>query len=295
MSEYLGDIAGPAENGRASGLGAVLSAVSAISVDVGRLRATVEHLSGEQAATAAHLGRLTGLPRLVEQLQRQAAEAEQLAEEVARLAQAVEDLADSEPAEPPLRPVDWAHVPLEERGAWLADLVAWVRDVVFVGWPPAAERLRGCWPRHLDLVNDVAMLRTLYQAAYERSSGRAHHAVEFRRMLEEVLRTADAHTRECPGPGEARPHLVPLPARDDTDQLRQAERVGVLGEVYRLTEQANHLATPPDLRAAATERASRLFSEHRITQAEYLAYEQALTASRAAADTTRRPAGGPSV
>ncbi|WP_093176135.1 hypothetical protein [Sinosporangium album] len=268
--EYLGDIAGPADDGRASGVGPVMSAVAAVSVDVGRVRALVEQLTAEHAAAARQLGRLMPLAAKVEQLQMQL---EQLAEETEQLSAHVEQMATQEL---PSRPVDWAHVPSDARQDWMVELAAWVRDVLFTGWPHAMEELPSCWPLHRDLVNDCAVLRTTYDAAYESADARAHHAVDFRRLLEDVLRSAAARTRGCPTQGSDRPHPVPRSARDDIDQVHAAQRLGLLAELRALVEQANHPSTPQSLRTEAAEHAKRLFRQHGITQEEYTAYEQML-------------------
>ncbi|MFI6541439.1 hypothetical protein ACIBHY_53930 [Nonomuraea sp. NPDC050547] len=288
--EYLGDIASPAgQTGRAPGLDAVLAALATLSVDVGGVRANVEHLTTGHVDLARQLRPLSGLPAVVEQLRAEANRVPELAEEVSKLADSVGQMLDNPPAKAP-SPQDWTHVPAADRREWLEELLAWVRDVLFTGWPWTATRLRACWPRHLDLVNDVAMLRCLYQTAYDHAGGRAHHAVEFRRSVDDVMATANERTRACPPPNDGRPHLVPIPPRDDSTHLNQAVRIAILAEFHQLQEQANHPQTPQDLRADVMARARHLSQLHHITQEEYATYENALAASKAhAATITNRP------
>lgn len=252
-------------------------------MDVGRLRATVDQLTGEVTAAARQAGRLGGLPVIVGQLQQRVTTVEALASEVAHLSEVVEQLLGAGRGgggedEPP-RPVDWTHVDVDERHEWLIELGSWVRDVLFVGWPHAAERLRPCWPRHREIINDLAALRTVYATAYDHPGGRAHHAIEYRRTLEDVLRAADSHTRECPPPGAAG-HRVPLPPRDDAEQVGAAMRVDLIAEIHALAVQANNPHNPTDLRQAAQDRAQELFHTAGVTPEEYQQYERARAATQ---------------
>ncbi|MBB4920973.1 hypothetical protein [Streptosporangium saharense] len=287
MSEdYLGDIVGPAGDGGAhrgaSDLPAVLTAVSAVSVDVGRLRARVDQLVAEQAAAARQVGKLGALPVAVASLQQRTTQLEQLAGEVAGLSAAVQQLADvgqggKAGADTPPRPVDWVHVPPAERLDWMTDLAAWVRDVLMTGWPTSGDLLPPCWPHHRAMVNDLALLRVTYETAYDYEGGRAHTGGEFRRLLADVLTTAAAQAQDCPAPSDPRPHPVPRPPRDDTAAVQAVERIGQLGEVHALVTQANaNREQDPALQAAAQARASELWIAYQITPQEYQRYESSL-------------------
>lgn len=285
--DYLGDL-GAAPGGQG---GRVLEGVALLGVELGALRAQVDAL--RQAVDAGQTDRehLAGLPGVVERLRADVTALAELGDEVDRLGEAVAELLDRGPAEDPPRPVDLAHVSPEQRETWLAELADWVRDTLFAGWPWTQARLRACWPQHPDLVNDVAWLRTAYRAAYDHPSGRAHHAADFRRWLDEAMATAEQTTRGCPLPGtpDAHTHTAPSPPRDDTAGLAAAQRTRHLAEIHRLVVQANHPDTAPDLAAAAAARARELFTAYGITQAQYEYYEAAVEAHQVASASARRP------
>ncbi|MER7129718.1 hypothetical protein [Streptosporangium saharense] len=269
--EYLGDIAA----GDVPASVPELAALSTISMEVGRVRARLDQALADLATVARQVGPVARLTVGVEQLAQRVAAVEALGSEVQGLAAAVEALG-AEAGTPPPHPVDWAHA--EDRAEWAADLVVWVRDVLITGWPAVADRLPGCWPRHRDVLQDIATLRATYEAAYEDPRGRPHHAVEYRRLLEDVLRQAETLTQDCRKPGL--PHPVPGPARDDMAELEAAMRIEVIAEIYALAGQATSKITPPDLAAAAQARAERLWAEHGVTQEEYRLYDQAVRARR---------------
>ncbi|MFD0886422.1 hypothetical protein ACFQ08_17910 [Streptosporangium algeriense] len=272
--EYLGDIAG----GDVPASGPELAALSTVSMEVGRVRARLDQALSELATVARQVGPVARLTVEQGQLAQRLAAVEALGGEVQALAQTVEALGPEATGAPPPRPVDWAHA--EDRAEWAADLVAWARDVLITGWPAVAEQLPTCWPRHRDILQDMAVLRCSYETAYDDPRGRAHHAVEYRRFMEDMLTRAKFIARDCTQVPGRLPHAPTMPPRDDTGELMAGMRDEVIAEIYALAGQAQSQATPPDLAAAAKARAEELWAAHGVTQEDYQAYDQAIRAKR---------------
>lgn len=274
VEEYLGDQGRSA--GGASELGRVLSGVAVVGAEVGELREKVARLTAQLDPVRTRLAELTDhtvdTARLGE-LHRKVDALAALADQVADLSDAVAALADNDQGDA-LRPVDWAHLPPGEQGEVLQELVEWVRDVLFVGWPSARPVIRPCWPQHTELLNAMLWLRCAYQTTYDNPHGRAHHAADFHRTLREVLERCQILTEHCPPPG-AGVHVVPIPPRDDSPALAAAARTAAIGQIYDLNRHATNDQAPPDAREQALARANELWTAYRIRREEYEAYEEA--------------------
>lgn len=259
VNDYLSATGGPAGPGVPDG--AVLAGLTTMAAEIGELRRRIVEQGERFGPLSDRVDKLADL-----------------AAEVAELAGAVAELTQQEKSKAP-RPVDLAHIPASQMQEELQGLVEWVRDVLFVGWPDARRDIRSCWPRHVELVNAMLWLRTTYETAYVHEGGRAHHAADFFRCLDDVRSMAARLTRGCPRPGESEPHPVPVPLRDDSSALAAAGRTSVIAEAYRLTMQTGDPSIPSDIKKAGRARVRDLFVEWRIGQEEYKEYVRALKLS----------------
>jgi hypothetical protein len=249
----------------------VLTAVAMVGAEIGELRAHLSDVMGDMTGVRSDI---TGLRESVNGLTR-------LSHQVNELAIAVDELAGADDDKKAPKPVDLAHLDDDDRALVLEALANWVRTVLFTGWPWTQNRIRACWPHHPDLINDLLLLMTCYEAAYTVSGRRSHHAVEYRHLLDYVADVADERTRDC----DPARHEVTLPARNDLGAMTTAARDMVLAKVWRLTEHANQARRlgRDELAAQAENTAAELFDEHKITPTEYQSYEQRIGHSRAAA------------
>lgn len=256
--EYLGNLGRPAaqQGGPGAGLGEVLTAVAIVGAEVGELRSSQQLVSDRLAEVETRFGEVDGRLGVVGAL----------ADQVAGLSTAVAQLLgqddNEEEQEDPLRPVDLAHIPLENRAEVLGGLVEWVRDVLLPGWPHVRESVRACWVHHPDLVNAMLMVRTGWRTAYDTAGARVHHAVDFHRTLDDVARWADQRTAECP---PYHGNVLPEQTRDDSVQLRQMLRRDALAVISDLYEVLNRPETPDDERAEASARVGALIQQYGLT------------------------------
>ena len=265
---YLGDIARPAspseQQKEEETPGGVMPALTVLAGDIGELRAELREFREQLADVLA----------TVDQLGSRVAALSTLESKVHALTDAVDLLLGQGDADA-VRPVDLAHLTHENRGQVLADLVHWVRDVVFTGWPWTQERLRPCWLHHPDLINRMLWLRAAYSAAYDQPKARPHAAADWHRWLDDVMAHADRHTADCPSPEE---HAAPLPPRDDLAVLSavQQHRRAVLTEITQLMQVTTHAGYPADQVRAAQQRMKALIDAHGITEEEYNAFVHTL-------------------
>lgn len=276
---YLGDLAAAAAG---NGDGQVLAALAVLSSELGETRAHVDELRQHLDSVLAELGRLRD----------QAAIPSALADEVTALAEAVQELTDTGGSGPP-KPLDLAHVPAEEMQRVLGELVEWVRETLFRGWPWTQTRLRECWLLHPELVNAMLWIRTAYLTAYQHKDRRVHHAADFHHWLEETMRLAAEHTKDCPRRGTATPHVVPLPPRDDVPMLGEIEKLELLAQMHRQMQIANAEDVPEHARQAAREVVAEL-TDH-VSKDDFRRYVEALDHTKRAAAPKpaqqRRPPG----
>jgi len=228
------------------------------------------------------LAELGGLRTQVAELARHSDQTSALAQQVAELATTLDELAneDDEGKKNP-KPLDLAHIAPGDRTTVITNLAGWVNTVVFTGWPWTQDQIRACWPHHPDLINDMLLLKTTYEAAYQAGNRRAHHAADFRHLLDYITATCEERTRACPT--DHGQHPVPLPARFDAPAAATAARHMQLAEVWTLTVHASTAQQTGDHTAVqeARDRATALIDTYKITQAEYQAYEQHVRADRA--------------
>jgi len=263
---YLGDIARPAASSEQEAPGGVMSALTLLSGEQGELRAELREFReqlGDVLTTVHQLGKsVTALGNLESK--------------VHALTDAVDQLLGQGDADA-VRPVDLAHIAPEDRDQVLADLIAWVRDVVFTGWPWTQDKLRPCWLHHPDLINRMLWLRAAYSAAYDQPKARPHAAADWHRWLDDVMAHADRHTANCPSPEE---HTDPPPPRDDLAAMQQRRRAAILADVHRLMQVTARAGYPADRVQAAQQRVHDLVTAHNITEDEYQAYVRTLTGRR---------------
>lgn len=271
--EYLGGLAdaGASSGGTGGGdFASVLSALSVVSTEVGETRAHLAELREHFGESLAELGEVSG------RINKLAA----LATQVAILSDRVQALTDNGGGtgeELDARPVDLAHIDPQDLPDVLGALVAWVREVVFVGWPWTQQTLRGCWLQHPDLINAMLWLRSAYRAAYDDENARPHAAADWHRWLDDVMTTAERRTRGCPQPGQGTPHAVPLSPRDDLPALEDLARRDGLAEIHRLNLRRQPGAGyPADAVADAQQRIVALMDEHGLTNDDYNQYIRAL-------------------
>lgn len=276
---YLGDL-GPA--GENNGQAEVLAALSVLSTELGENRAHVAELR-------AHLDDVL---KTLTDLQGKAAGAESLSTEVTALADTVAQLVELGVAPRPPKPVDLAHIAAEDRDTTLGELVEWVREVLFTGWPWTASRLRSCWLLHPDLVNAMLWLQTAYLTAYKHVDRRAHNAADFHHWLEEAMQWADERTAKCPRSAAEGHHPVPLPPRDDLAVLAEVARRDTLAEIHRQMQIVNAPEAPEDARVAARAVVSELTQV--VSEEDYRRYVIAVELSKAeqvAAEEPPKPRG----
>ncbi|MFF0526602.1 hypothetical protein ACFYTC_48620 [Actinomadura nitritigenes] len=267
---YLGDL-GQASSGSGNadpGPGQVLSALAILSAEQGETRAHLAELRDHLGDVLEQVGNLDKL----------VSDVPILAGRLASLTDAVDQLL-REPSDSKTRPVDLAHVPRDERREVLGELVTWVRDVLFAGWPWTQDALRPCWLQHPDLVNGMLWLRAAYSAAYDMPKAQPHAAADFHRWLDDVMDRAAGRTEHCPAAKSPELHQVPLSPRDDAPGLDALERREVCAELYRLArirKEAGHSAE--DVEAAARH-SRQLIAETGITEADYNQYARARKAT----------------
>lgn len=276
INDYLSVSGTPDPSGSGGRAGEVLTAVAMVGAEIGELRA---HLGDV-------LNDMTALRDDVTKLGQAAAGITQLTAEVHELAAHVDQLAGDEDKKVS-KPVDLAHLDDDTRTDVLSELANWVHAVLFTGWPPAAEQIRACWPHHPDLINDLLLLKTAYETAYQTGSRRSHHAVEYRHLLDYITAGADERTRDCPT--DLAQHEVPLRARNDLGAMNTATRDMVLAKVWRMAEQVTraHQLGRTELAKQAEDTAKAMFADNQITPAEYEAYEKRVLATRAAERTRK--------
>jgi hypothetical protein len=227
------------------------------------------------------LSELGGLRTQVTNLDRHAAQTSALAQQVAELATALDELASDDEGKKNPKPIDLAHITPADRTTIITNLADWLNTVVFTGWPWTQDQIRPCWPHHPDLINDLLLLKTTYEAAYQAGNRRAHHAADFRHLLDYITATCEERTRTCPA--DHGQHPVPLPARVDAPAAATAARHMQLAEVWTLTDHAKtaHQTGAHTAAQEARDRATALIDAYKITEAEYQAYQQHVRATRA--------------
>lgn len=260
---YLGDIARPAspseQQKEEETPGGVMPALTVLAGDIGELRAELREFREQLADVLA----------TVDQLGKRVAGLSDLEARVYALADTVQALIQGD--ENKARPVDLAHLTHQDRDRVLGNLVRWVRDVVFTGWPWTQEQLRPCWLHHPDLVNRMLWLQAAYQMAYDQPNARPVAAADWHRWLDDVMAHADRQTAECPPPHE---HPGPVPPRDDLGVLSVVQdwRRAALAEIAQLMRVTAQAGYSPDQVTAARQRVRALIDAHRITEEEYNTY-----------------------
>ncbi|WP_067828316.1 hypothetical protein [Actinomadura kijaniata] len=239
----------------------ILAGLAALAAEMGTLQGRLEDLQAVEGALAALAEQVNGLRAVTD--------------EVAAIRDQVQALADSERDSGPPRPLDWNHIPDDEKATTLEDLAAWVRDVLLVGWPSLRRDLRACWPRHVELVNAVLWLRCAWATAYDHKGGRAHHVAEFWRAVGDVRTLARDLTGKCPRPGEKTAHEVPLAPRDDRAAAAQAMRDQALGTIRALQRQAVNPRLDPARREDADTQWRQLVRDWRVSEEEFRTYQTA--------------------
>lgn len=236
---YLGNL--PEEEGgpdqsRAPGPGAPSpSQAVQLGIDYAELRATVQEVRSEVSELRQHLDTVlaqrsqsdddladlrSGMTELSESLQEINAALES------------EDSQEAESSAPEEPAAGWVHVAPEERQEWLRHLQLWVRDVLFVQWPHLENRLKWCWPLHMDIVSDLAILQRGYIAGFEAQERRFGDAEQWRRSLDYLMKQAEAHTTNCP----TDPGAHPLPSQVGRDDSTAVSLVTVIPVVAQLVE-----------------------------------------------------------
>lgn len=269
---YLGDLGQASSTGPGNadpGPGQVLSALTILSAEQGETRA---HLAELRDHLGDVLDQVAKLDRLI-------ADVPLLAGRLSTLTDAVDQLIRQQD-DSPLRPMDLAHIPPDERREVLGELVRWVRDVLFVGWPWTQDALAACWLEHPDLINGMLWLRAAYAVAYESSKARPHAVADFHRWLDDVMDRAAGRTEHCPAPHSQELHHVPLPPRDDTPVLDALERREVCAELRRLAQISEKNGHSAEDIEAARQRTRQLVAETGVTEADYKQYARALKATR---------------
>ncbi|KAB2376967.1 hypothetical protein [Actinomadura montaniterrae] len=281
---YLGDLgkASPAGSGNADpGPGQVLSALAILSAEQGETRAHLAELRDHLGDVLEQVGNLDKL----------VSDVPILSGRLASLTDAVDQLL-RQPEDSKTRPVDLAHVPPEERREVLGELVVWVRDVLFTGWPWTQDALRPCWLHHPDLVNGMLWLRAAYNAAYDMPKAQPHAAGDFHRWLDDVMDRAAGRTEQCPEPGAPDPHPVPAAPRDDTATLDAVMRRPGLDEIceelYRLMQIRPDTGYAPGDVEAATQRTRQIIAETGVTEEQFNEYVRSRRATPQAGDASDR-------
>ncbi|RSN51123.1 hypothetical protein [Actinomadura sp. WAC 06369] len=256
--KYLGDIARPRTAGPGESSGGDIGAAVAI-------------LASEQGETRAHLqelrDQLGDVLQDLHKLDQRTGDIPALESKIAALADALDKLVRSDDDDSDTRPRDLAHIAPEDREQVLGDLVAWVRDVLFVGWPWAAASLAPCWLEHPDIVNGVLWLRAAYAAAYDTAGARPHAAADWHRWLDDVMATAERRTEGCPEDGS---HAVPPAPRDDSERLRAVVRRDAFVKLHRFREYLRPGAPyPPDVVQAAREEWDKAAAAVGLTEDAY--------------------------
>lgn len=255
MSGYLGGL--PEEGGpgdRAPAPGAPPPSVAAqLGIDYAEVRAAVQELRDQQQRI---------LDQLNEQDQKHTglrARMGEFSDSLDRITESLDRDQNSDQGASPQPPSDWVHVPAEERTAWMQELQLWVRDVLFVQWPHTQDRLRWCWPLHMDIISDLWTLYRGYQKGFEAEDRRFADAESWRRSLDYLLKQAQEFTQECPKFG-AKPHPLPdLVGRDDTAVGSLVPVMPSLVQAYDCLVKADeHLAA-----AEAPDTREELRPEHR--------------------------------
>lgn len=276
--EYFGDLGGgPSSSEGPGGLGDVFTAVAIVGAEVGELRAQQQDILDRAAAVDTRLDGIDAHLVVMGELTNQ----------VTGLSAAVANLLGrDEGAEvDPLRPVDLAHIPLEERANALESLVRWVHDVLMRGWPHIRLSWRSCWPYHPDLVNAMLMVRTAWITAYDTKDARVHHAVDFHRTLDETARWAESRTASCT---QTSSHALPLPPRDDWGQAMRAIRRDALAEVSSLYATASGTAAGAEAQEVeeARQRVGELVAQFDLKPEEIRGYMSA--ESKTQSEVTQR-------
>lgn len=260
MSGYLGGLPGGEGPGdRDPSQGAPSPSVAAqLGIDYAELRASVQELRDQQQRI---LDRQEEHGHNHEDLRARMGEFSDSLEKItATLDRGQGDDQDRDP-EPPS---DWVHVPASERAAWMEQLQLWVRDVLFVQWPHTQDRLRWCWPLHMDIISDLWTLYRGYLKGFDAKDRRFADAESWRRSMDYLLKQAQEFTQDCPKWG-VKPHPLPnLVGRDDTAVGSLVPVMPALVHAYNhFTEANRHLAAadapdiPDELRAQHRESATQ--------------------------------------
>lgn len=160
-------------------------------------RGALAGVANEVDALRRAVRTLAGLPARVDQI-------------AATLAQAVDDFSASGRRPDPVRPVSWiAHSQeLGETTRRLQELADWVGRV-YLRYPVAARELPDCWLWHPDIVEELAWLQQVWQAAYHPDTGTVAAAADWHdRYRPGAVTRIRASNRVCslenhlqPGPG----------------------------------------------------------------------------------------------
>ena len=247
LRRHLVDGAAPTEGrgGSAAEVAPMMTALSVVSTDMGRLDERVKEL-------ASHLETLQAGQERVKALR---TDLTSLAENVAELRKTMEQLAANEDAPtPPPQPWDWPSMSGDEGIAAIKALADWMEHALFRWWPQTAEKIPTCWMRHTDMLRDLSLLYVSYEQAYKHPGRRVHHEVDWRRSLNDMIDSIDTarKTYNC----GTKEHTVGQTTRSDRDHVEEHVRQMALGQIY--------LAD----RAGDKDRVAQLMDVHHITAEE---------------------------
>lgn len=248
LRRHLVDGAAPTEGrgGSAADVAPMMTALSVVSTDVGRLDERVKELAGTLETLEAGQERVDSLRE----------DLAALAEKVAALGKTVELLADDQDApEPPPQPWDWPSMSGKESIDAIRTLAEWMESDLFRWWPQTAEKVPTCWMKHMDMLRDLSLLYVSYQQAYKHPGRRIHHEVDWRRSLNDMLDSIDTarKTYNCDSDKE---HTLRHVTRSDRDHVDAHLRQMLLGQIYQAD------------RAGDQDRVAHLMDEHQITMEE---------------------------
>jgi hypothetical protein len=261
VSGYLGGLpeeGGPGDRAPAPGVPSP-SVAAQLGIDYAELRATVKELRDQQQS-------------ILDRQEEQGQNYTDLLSRMGEFSDALEKITDSldrgqgdDQDADPEPPSGWVHVPAAERAAWMQELQSWVRDVLFVQWPHTQDRLRWCWPLHMDIISDLWTLYRGYLKGFEAEDRRFTDADSWRRSMDTLLKQAQEFTQNCPKFGE-KPHPLPdLVGRDDTAVGSLVPVMPALVQAYAHFMTANeHLAA-----ADAPDVSEELRAEHRESAAQF--------------------------
>lgn len=231
--------------GSAADAAPMMTALSVVSTDMGRLDERVKDLADNLATLQAEQDRVKALRD----------DLTSLAETVADLRTSVKQLAAEEDAPtPPPQPWDWTSMSGDEAIAAIKTLGDWIEHALFLWWPQTAEKVPTCWMKHTDMLRDLSLLYVSYEQAYKHPGRRVHHEVDWRRSLNDMIDSIDKarKTYNC----GTKEHIVSRSGRSDREHVDLYVREMILGQIY--------LAD----RAGDEDRVAHLVDKHHVTPDE---------------------------